>query len=130
MAASAFHLGGAIGKQLQKQSGEFATPKGGQGSCTVTANYSGICIFSAHGSTSYFTCTLKQNNTSIAIGTTKESGNGLPDGGKNNGFDLYYSNQYANGSCCKAFKVKKGDVIWFGFGSDGGKCLWNMSIWG
>lgn len=130
MAVSAFNMGGGAGKLLQKQSGEFATPNSGGGSCTVTANYSGLCVFSAHGATSYFTCTLKQNGVTIASGVTKQGSNGLPEGGRNSGFDLYYSNQYANGSCCKAFKVKKGDVIWFGFSSDGGKCLWNMSVWG
>ena len=118
MASSAFNFGGKC-KRKQQDSGSFGVGKDWGGSVSFTANYSGICFFSAHGKTGYFGVSLNKNGTSIAT-----------NGG---GFDLFYAEQYHYATCSLAFPIKKGDVITFNCGQNNdagnGTVYWAMSIY-
>lgn len=121
MASSAFNFGGKC-KRKQQDSGSFGVGKDWGGSASFTANSDGVCFFSAHGKTGYFTVYLYQNGTSIA--TSENS---------NNGFDLFYAKQYEQATCALAFLIKKGDVITFTCGPNhdwgNGTVYWAMSIY-
>ena len=123
MATTAFNFGGKC-KRKQQDSGSFGVGKDWGGSASFTANYSGVCFFSAHGRTGYFSVSLNKNGTSIA---------GDSSNGNNNGFDLFYARQYEQAPCALAFPIKKGDVITFTCGQNNdagnGTVYWAMSIY-
>ena len=123
MSTTAFNFGGKC-KRKQQKSSSFSVYRDSGGSASFTADYSGICFFSAHGKTGYFTVSLSKNGASIASGTHN---------GNNNGFDLFRSETYKEATCALAFPIKKGDVITFSCGkqSDAGNgtVYWAMSIY-
>ena len=123
MATTAFNFGGKC-KRKQQDSGSFGVGNDWGSSVSFTANYSGVCFFSAYGKTGYFEVSLKKNGTSIASGATS---------GKNNGFDLFYARQYEHATCSLAFYIKKGDVITFTCDRNNdwgnGTVYWAMSIY-
>ena len=127
MATTAFNFGGKC-KRKQQDSGSFGVGKDWGGSASFTANYSGVCFFSAHGRTGYFGVSLNKNGTSIARGETQGNNNG-----NNYGFDLYNAKQYEQATCALAFPIKKGDVITFTCGQNNdagdGTVYWAMSIY-
>ena len=118
MSTTAFNFGGKC-KRKQQKSGSFSVYKDSGGSASFTANYSGVCFFSAHGKTGYFGVSLNKNGASIATG--------------NGGFDLFHSETYAHSTCALAFPIKKGDVITFSCGNQAdagnGTVYWAMSIY-
>lgn len=123
MAATAFNFGGKC-KRKQQDSGSFGVGKNWGGSASFTANFSGVCFFSAHGKTGYFDVSLNKNGAYIAGGSSN---------GNNNGFDLFYARQYEQATCALAFPIKKGDVITFTCGQNNdagnGTVYWAMSIY-
>lgn len=123
MAAIAFNLGGEC-KRKQQDSGSFGVGSDWGGSASFTANYSGVCFFSAHGKTGYFTVGLNKNGDSIASGAHV---------GSVYGFDLFFSKQYEQATCASAFLIKKGDVITFtckpNNDAGNGTVYWAMSIY-
>ena len=123
MATTAFNFGGKC-KRKQQDSGSFGVGKDWGGSASFTANYSGVCFFSAYGETGYFTVNLKKNGDSIASGAHTT---------ENYGFDLFYAWQYEHSACSLAFPIKKGDVITFNcnpnYDRGNGTVYWAMSIY-
>ena len=121
MAVTAFSLGGHSYKLRQSQSGSFGVGRDWGNSCTVTAEHSGVCNFSAHGQVGYFTVSLYQNGNKIATS------------GDTSTIDFYWWKQYEGGTFSKVFRVKKGDVIKFECGGNGdsgnGTVYWNMVVY-
>lgn len=127
MAVTAFSLGGHLYKKRQSTSGSFGVGRDWGGSCTVTAEHSGLCNFSSFGDVGYFAVTLYKNGERLA------SGNMYNKTSNNYGFDMFWAGQYARGACSLMFRVKKGDVIKFecGQNNDGGNgtVYWNMVVY-
>lgn len=118
MSTTAFNFGGKC-KRKQQKTGLFSVYTDVGGSASFTADYSGVCFFSAHGKTGYFGVSLNKNGASIAT--------------NNGGFDLFAADQYHYATCALAFPIKKGDVITFSCGQQAdagnGMVFWAMSIY-
>ena len=126
MAATAFNFGGEC-KRKQQDSGSFYVGSNSGNSASFTANASGVCFFSAHGETGYFSVNLRKGGSTIALGYSTRSG------GVNDGFDLYHATTTKQATCSLAFSIKKGDVITFDCGEQAdlgsGTVYWAMSIY-